>query len=72
MRLLGMVESLSISTQEALGGLETRLLTLEAKMCSGLPGGGIHLACNVLIFVFEFKLLGTHGECSGLAWGGWL
>ena len=48
MRLLGMVESLSISTQEALAGLEARLLSLEAKMCSGLPGGVTQLAFSIL------------------------
>lgn len=38
MRLLGMVESLSVSTQTALGGLDARLLALEAKMRTSLPG----------------------------------
>lgn len=38
LRLLGMVESLSVSTQTALGGLDARLLALEAKMRASLPG----------------------------------
>ena len=37
-RLLELVESLSVSTQEAVGGLEARLLALEAKMRSVVPG----------------------------------
>ena len=33
-----MVNSLSVSTQAALSGLEGRLLTLEAKVIACLPG----------------------------------
>ncbi len=38
-RVLGMLDSLSLSTQAALAGLEARLLALEAKADACLPGG---------------------------------
>ena len=37
-RVLGMMDSLSLSTQAALAGLQARLLTLEAKVDACLPG----------------------------------
>ena len=37
-RVLGMVDSLSVSTQAALAGLEARLLRLEANIGACLPG----------------------------------
>lgn len=37
-RVLDMVDSLSVSTQAALSGLETRLLALQARLDSCLPG----------------------------------
>ena len=37
-RVLGMMDSLSLSTQAALAGLETRLLALEAKVDACQPG----------------------------------
>ena len=36
--MLGMMDSLSVSTQAALSGLEARLLAVEAKVVSCLPG----------------------------------
>ena len=41
-RVLGMVDSLSVSTQAALSSLEARLLALEAKVDACLPG--MHLS----------------------------
>ncbi len=38
-RVLGMLDTLSLSTQAALAGLEARLLVLEAKADACLPGG---------------------------------
>ena len=38
-RVLGMLDTLSLSTQAALAGLEARLLALEAKADACLPGG---------------------------------
>ena len=38
-RVLGMLDSLSLSTQAALAGLEARVLDLEAKADTCLPGG---------------------------------
>ena len=36
--MLDMVDSLSVSTQAALSGLETRLLALQSRVDSCLPG----------------------------------
>ena len=58
MRLLGMVESLSISTQEALGGLDSRLLALEARLQSSLSGGQMLCkSCNALLCMTAQVLL---------------
>ena len=43
MWLLGVVESLPISTQEALGGLDSCLLALEASLQSSLSD--VHMLC---------------------------
>ena len=46
-RVLGMLDTLSLSTQAALAGLEARLLALEAKADACLPGGVT--ACSLLV-----------------------